>query len=48
MDDPAQAAGDERFMRLALALARQGAERGEVPVGALVLRDGEIVGRGFN
>ncbi len=39
---------DERFMREALELARQGAERGEVPVGALLVQGGEVVGRGFN
>jgi len=39
---------DELFMREALALAREAATLGEVPVGALVVRDGEIVGRGFN
>ena len=32
----------------ALALARAAAERGEVPVGAIVVRDGVIVGRGGN
>ena len=39
---------DEVFMREALALAREAAAAGEVPVGAVVTRDGEIVGRGFN
>ena len=39
---------DERFMRLALALAAEGAARGEVPVGAVVVHDGEVIGRGFN
>lgn len=39
---------DERFMREALALAAEGAARGEVPVGAVLVVDGEIVGRGFN
>ncbi|VXC76909.1 tRNA-specific adenosine deaminase [Pseudomonas sp. 8Z] len=39
---------DEHFMRLALDLARQGAEQGEVPVGALLVQDGEVVGQGFN
>ncbi len=39
---------DEHFMREALELARQGAELGEVPVGAVLVKDGEIVGRGFN
>ncbi|WP_165674305.1 tRNA adenosine(34) deaminase TadA [Metapseudomonas otitidis] len=39
---------DERFMQEALALAAQGAALGEVPVGALVVHDGQVVGRGFN
>lgn len=39
---------DETFMREALALARCGGEAGEVPVGAVVVRDGEIIGRGCN
>ncbi|QKX18837.1 tRNA adenosine(34) deaminase TadA [Microbulbifer sp. YPW1] len=36
------------FMQQALALAAKGAELGEVPVGALVVLDGEIIGEGFN
>jgi tRNA(adenine34) deaminase len=36
------------FMRAALDLARRGAEAGEVPVGALVVLAGEVVGAGFN
>ena len=39
---------DERFMGEALVLARAAQGRGEVPVGAVVVRDGEIVGRGGN
>lgn len=39
---------DERFMREALALAAEGAALGEVPVGAVLVQDGEIVGGGFN
>lgn len=38
----------ERMMRQAIALARAAAEEGEVPVGAVVARRGEIVGRGRN
>jgi tRNA(adenine34) deaminase len=41
-------ASDERFLRDALALARQAEAAGEVPVGAVVVADGEIIGRGFN
>ncbi|MBF0674832.1 tRNA adenosine(34) deaminase TadA [Pseudomonas sp.] len=39
---------DEHFMREALALAAKGAELGEVPVGAVLVQDGEIIGQGFN
>ncbi|GAO37536.1 zinc-binding protein [Sulfuricella sp. T08] len=39
---------DVRFMREALVLARDAWAAGEVPVGAVVVRNGEIVGRGFN
>ncbi|HEX7272916.1 MAG TPA: tRNA adenosine(34) deaminase TadA [Casimicrobiaceae bacterium] len=39
---------DERWMREALALARGAQARGEVPVGAIVVCDGTIVGRGGN
>src|SRR5512133_3421562 len=39
---------DEEAMREALALARAAGERGEVPVGAVALLDGRIVGRGAN
>lgn len=35
-------------MRAALDLARQAAQAGEVPVGAVVVQDGRIVGRGYN
>lgn len=41
-------ARDERFMREALALADAAARAGEVPVGALVVADGEVRGRGRN
>lgn len=40
--------GDEFFMREAISLARAAECLGEVPVGAVVVRAGEIVGRGFN
>ncbi|MCQ2462471.1 MAG: tRNA adenosine(34) deaminase TadA [Clostridia bacterium] len=36
------------FMKEALSLAAQAAEEGEVPVGAVVVKDGVIVGRGRN
>lgn len=39
---------DEEWMQRALDLARAGAALGEVPVGALVVRDGELIGEGCN
>ena len=39
---------DEEFMGRALDLARQAGVAGEVPVGCVVVHDGEIVGRGWN
>ena len=38
----------ESFMRLALAEAARAAATGEVPVGAVVVLDGEVIGRGHN
>ncbi|HLE94059.1 MAG TPA: tRNA adenosine(34) deaminase TadA, partial [Sulfuricaulis sp.] len=39
---------DEAFMRRALALARHAEDAGEVPVGALIVRDDEVIGEGWN
>jgi len=39
---------DEFYMREAMQLARKAWDAGEVPVGAVVVLDGVIVGRGFN
>lgn len=39
---------DESYMSLALELAREAAKLGEVPVGAVAVWDGEVVGTGFN
>jgi tRNA(adenine34) deaminase len=39
---------DERFMRLALAEASRAAAGGEVPVGAVLVSEGEVVASGFN
>ena len=41
-------AGHERWMHEALALARQAAEQGEIPVGAVVVSGDRLVGRGCN
>lgn len=39
---------DAAWMELALQQARKGAETGEVPVGALVIKNGQIIGQGHN
>ncbi len=39
---------NEQFMRQALELAREAAAEGEVPVGAVVVKDGEVIGTGRN
>jgi tRNA(adenine34) deaminase len=41
-------ASDEQFMRLALDEARRAAQSGEVPIGAVLLLDGQIVARAAN
>ena len=40
--------GDETFMRRALDLAREAEAAGEVPVGAVIVRDGSIIAEGWN
>ncbi|MCW8943211.1 MAG: tRNA adenosine(34) deaminase TadA [Sedimenticola sp.] len=44
-DSPAQ---DELFMRQAIILAQRAESEGEVPVGAVLVLDGEIIGEGWN
>jgi tRNA(adenine34) deaminase len=39
---------DEGFMQQALALADEAASLGEVPVGAVAVKDGQVIGRGYN
>ncbi len=39
---------DEKWMTEALALAAQAAERGEIPVGAVIVHEGKLVGSGYN
>src|SRR5690625_2196542 len=41
-------AGHERWMRRALALAAEAAAAGEVPVGAVVVREVQLLGEGYN
>ena len=48
MTAPAEAGRDATFMRAALAQARAAAASGEVPVGAVLVRDGEIIAAGHN
>ncbi len=43
MDTP-----DQAYMRRAIELARQAEAAGEVPVGALIVRHGEVIAEGFN
>lgn len=46
--EPAPALGDDDFMRVALEEAAAAGAAGDVPIGAIVVRDGAIVGRGHN
>ncbi|MDE7180441.1 MAG: nucleoside deaminase [Muribaculaceae bacterium] len=39
---------DERYMRLALAEAQEAYDRGEIPVGAVIVTRGQVIGRGHN
>jgi tRNA(adenine34) deaminase len=40
--------GDTSFMKLALQLARHASQRGEVPVGAVIVHKDQIIGNGYN
>ena len=48
MTSAKQQAQDETWMQVALALAEEAATQDEVPIGALVLKDEEIIGCGYN
>jgi tRNA(adenine34) deaminase len=39
---------DQDYMRMAIALAQEAASLGEVPVGAVLVKDGAVIGRGRN
>lgn len=39
---------DRKFMQRALSLASKAYEKGEVPVGAVIVKNGEIIGEGYN
>lgn len=47
-DRMTQSDSDQEFMLRALHLAQQAEALGEVPVGAVLVRDGEVIGEGFN
>lgn len=39
---------DREYMKIALENAKKASEKGDVPVGAVIVRDGEIIGQGQN
>ena len=43
-----QAELDQQYMRMAIEQAQLAAQSGEVPVGAVLVRDGEVISRAFN
>ncbi len=45
---PAYLERDEYFMGLAIEQARLAAQLGEIPVGAVVVKDGQVIGKGYN
>lgn len=47
-DSDASEEVDRRWMRHALGLAEHGAQAGEVPVGAVLVRDGQLLAEGYN
>ena len=46
--NPPPVAQDEQFLRQALELATRAEQAGEVPVGAVVVHQGQVIGRGWN
>ncbi|MDA0149241.1 tRNA adenosine(34) deaminase TadA [Vibrio sp. LaRot3] len=48
MSKPQFTQQDELFMRRAMVLAEQAEQEGEVPVGAVLVKDGEIIAEGWN
>lgn len=39
---------DEKFMQMAIAEAKKAEELGEIPVGAVIVKDGEVLAAGYN
>jgi tRNA(adenine34) deaminase len=48
VSEPRFFARDEQFMRVALREAESAAEHGDVPIGAVVVREGEVIGAAGN
>jgi tRNA(adenine34) deaminase len=48
MPAPTLSENDKHFMQCALALAHKAQQEGEVPVGAVLVHDGEVIGEGYN
>ena len=48
MSEAAFTSDDERFMRLALDRAAEASEHGDVPIGAAIVRDGEVIAAAGN
>ena len=46
--DPARLQEDERWMREAILEAHKAGQLDEVPIGAIIVKDGQIIGRGYN
>ena len=39
---------DKSYMKMALKLARKAAERGDVPIGCVIVKDGQVLSKGYN
>ena len=47
-NDTVQAGKDQTYMQQALALAKQAAEGGDVPIGCVIVHGDQVIGRGYN
>ena len=43
-----QRAEDEKYMRKALREAERAFDEGEIPIGCIIVKDGDVIGRGHN
>lgn len=48
LDKEISMSNDEKFMNLAFEEAKKALNKKEVPIGAVVIKDGEVIGRGYN